>query len=51
MQSHTFAGGDVYLPNAVEDYLEGHYGDWQTPQEEWSLSHVKSSTVFKSQIQ
>lgn len=49
MQSHTFAGGDVYLPNHVEAYLEGHYGDWQTPQKEWTLSHVKSATVFKSQ--
>lgn len=49
MQNHRFAGGDVYLPNAVEAYLEGHYGDWQTPQKEWSLSHVKSATVFKSQ--
>jgi hypothetical protein len=49
MQNHTFAGGDVYLPNAVEAYLKGHYGDWQTPQKEWSLSHVKCATVFKSQ--
>lgn len=51
MQNHTFAGGEVYLPNAVEAYLEGHYGDWQTPQENWSLNDIKSSTVFKSQIQ
>jgi hypothetical protein len=49
MQNHTFAGGEVYLPNAVEAYLEGHYGDWQTPQENWSLNDIKSSTVFKSQ--
>jgi hypothetical protein len=49
MQSHTFAGGEVSLPNHVEAYLEGHYGDWQTPQKEWSLSQVKSATVFKSQ--
>jgi hypothetical protein len=49
MQSHTFAGGEVSLPYHVEAYLEGHYGDWQTPQKEWSLSHVKSATVFKSQ--
>jgi hypothetical protein len=49
MQSHTFAGGEVSLPNHVEAYLEGHYGDWQTPQKEWSLNHVKSATVFKSQ--
>jgi hypothetical protein len=51
VQSHTFAGGEVYLPNHVEAYLEGHYGDWQTPQENWSLNDIKSSTVFKSQIQ
>jgi phosphorylcholine metabolism protein LicD len=51
IQRHTFAGGVVYLPNSVEAYLEGHYGDWQTPQKEWSLSHVKSSTVFKSHSQ
>jgi hypothetical protein len=49
IQRHTFAGGVVYLPNAVEAYLEGHYGDWQTPQEEWSLNQIKSATVFKSQ--
>jgi hypothetical protein len=49
MQCHTFAGGEVYLPNAVEAYLEGHYGDWQTPQKDWSLRQVKSATVFKSQ--
>jgi len=49
MQSHTFAGGDVSLPNHVEAYLEGHYGDWRTPQENWSLNDIKSSTVFKSQ--
>jgi phosphorylcholine metabolism protein LicD len=49
IQSHSFACGEVSLPNYVEAYLEGHYGDWQTPQKEWSLSHVKSATVFKSQ--
>ena len=49
IQSHTFSGGEVYLPNAVEAYLEGHYGDWKTPQENWSLNDIKSSTVFKSQ--
>jgi hypothetical protein len=49
IQSHTFAGGDVSLPNHVEAYLEGHYGDWRTPQENWSLNDIKSSTVFKSQ--
>jgi hypothetical protein len=49
MQRHTFAGGEVSLPNDVEAYLEGHYGDWQTPQENWSLNDIKSSTVFKSQ--
>ena len=51
IQNHLFAGGEVYLPNAVEAYLEGHYGDWQTPQENWSLNDIKSSTVFKSQNQ
>jgi len=49
MQSHMFSGGEVYLPNQVEAYLEGHYGDWQTPQENWSLNDIKSATVFKSQ--
>jgi hypothetical protein len=45
--SHEFAGGLVYLPHAVEDYLAGHYGDWRTPQQNWSLSEIKSATVFK----
>lgn len=49
MQCHEFAGGEVYLPNQVEAYLEGHYGDWKTPQKDWSLNQVKSATVFKSQ--
>jgi len=48
LESHTFAGGLVYLPANVEAYLEGHYGDWQIPQKKWSLSDVKSATVFKS---
>jgi len=47
--SHEFVGGLVYLPHAVEEYLTGHYGDWQTPQKDWSLSEIKSATVFKSQ--
>jgi hypothetical protein len=50
MQSHTFAGDEVYLPNDVEAYLKGHYGDWQTPQKDWALSQIKSATVFKSQM-
>jgi phosphorylcholine metabolism protein LicD len=47
--SHEFSGGLVCLPNAVEDYLTGHYGDWRTPQKDWSLSDIKSATVFASQ--
>lgn len=47
--SHEFAGGLVYLPDAAEDYLTGHYGDWRTPKKDWSLSEIKSATVFKSQ--
>lgn len=50
-QSHEFAGGVVYLPYAAEDYLTGHYGDWQTPQKDWLLSEIKSATVFESQAQ
>lgn len=49
LQSHTFSGGEVYLPNDVEAYLQGHYGDWQVPQKDWSLSDVKSATVFAAE--
>ena len=45
--SHEFAGGVVYLPHAVETYLSNHYGDWRTPKQDWSLSEIKSATVFK----
>ncbi|MBU3002095.1 LicD family protein [Paraglaciecola arctica] len=47
--SHEFAGGVVYLPHAAEAYLSGHYGDWRTPKQDWSLSEIKSATVFESQ--
>ncbi|MGS2720416.1 LicD family protein [Paraglaciecola aestuariivivens] len=48
--SHEFAGGLVSFPNEVEHYLTGHYGDWQTPNKDWSLSEVKSATVFQGEV-
>ncbi|MDU0355713.1 LicD family protein [Paraglaciecola aquimarina] len=49
IQSHPFAGGVVNLPSHVEAYLERHYGEWQVPQKDWSLSDVKSATVFTAE--
>lgn len=49
IRSHSFSGGTVYLPSDVEGYLARHYGKWQVPQKDWSLSDVKSATVFKAE--
>ena len=49
IQRHVFAGGHVCLPSSTEAYLEGHYGDWQTPNKDWSLGDVKSATVFTAE--
>ncbi|GAC05484.1 MAG: LicD family protein [Paraglaciecola sp.] len=49
IQSHSFSEGTVYLPHDVEGYLEGHYGDWRTPKQDWSLSQIKSATVFTAE--
>ncbi|WP_166424992.1 LicD family protein [Paraglaciecola sp. 20A4] len=49
IRGHSFSEGTVYLPHDVEDYLEGHYGDWQTPNQDWSLNQIKSATVFTAE--
>ncbi|WP_158967739.1 LicD family protein [Paraglaciecola sp. L3A3] len=49
LQSHSFSGGTVSLPSNVAAYLQSHYGEWQVPQKDWSLSDVKSATVFTAE--
>jgi hypothetical protein len=49
LEMHTFRNRQISIPSDVEGYLNHHYGDWQTPQENCSLNDIKSSTVFKSQ--
>ena len=34
------------IPRDVESYLNYHYGDWQTPNPNWSLSELKNSEIF-----
>jgi hypothetical protein len=34
------------LPNQHKAYLKKHYGDWQTPKPDWSLSELDNSTLF-----
>ena len=49
IRGHSFSVGTVYLPHDVEGYLEGHYGDWRTPKQDWSLNQIKSATVFTAE--
>jgi len=36
----------IKLPHQHEAYLRAHYGDWQTPKPDWSLSELDNSTLF-----
>jgi hypothetical protein len=45
---HTFKGHQLCVPSKVETYLSSHYGDWQTPNPNWTLEHIKSATVFET---
>ena len=36
----------IKLPHQHKAYLSAHYGDWQTPKPEWSLSDLDNSTLF-----
>jgi hypothetical protein len=42
----TFRNQKIKLPNQHEAYLKAHYGDWQTPKPDWSLSELDNSTLF-----
>jgi lipopolysaccharide cholinephosphotransferase len=44
---HSFKGQQLCIPSNVEAYLSNHYGDWQTPNPNWTLEHIKSATVFE----
>ncbi|WP_412972744.1 LicD family protein [Glaciecola sp. MF2-115] len=36
----------IKLPYDHKAYLQTHYGDWQTPKPDWSLSELDNSTLF-----
>jgi hypothetical protein len=36
----------IKLPYEHKAYLQAHYGDWQTPKPDWSLSELDNSTLF-----
>lgn len=42
----VFKQQHIKLPHQHEAYLLAHYGDWQTPKPDWSLSELDNSTLF-----
>lgn len=42
----VFKQQHIKLPHHHEAYLRAHYGDWQTPKPDWSLSELDNSTLF-----
>ncbi len=42
----VFRQQHIKLPLQHEAYLRAHYGDWQTPKPDWSLSELDNSTLF-----
>lgn len=42
-----FCGESLAIPSDVEDYLQRHYGDWQTPIRDWHLGMLQNATVFR----
>lgn len=44
--SHNYKRVQIAIPNDVEGYLQRHYGDWQTPNQEWNLSDLNNATLF-----
>ena len=47
LAQQQFRGANIYIPSDVEGYLSRHYGDWQTPNPNWTLEQIQSATVFK----
>lgn len=43
---HDYKGAQIAIPNDVTAYLQRHYGDWQTPNQEWNLSDLNNATLF-----
>jgi hypothetical protein len=46
LETMQFEGGTINIPSQPALYLERHYGDWQTPKEDWKMSELKNATVF-----
>jgi lipopolysaccharide cholinephosphotransferase len=46
LELYTFKENQVFIPSNVEGYLSAHYGDWQTPNSNWTLNDIKSATIF-----
>ncbi len=46
LDTMDFHGCSINIPSQPALYLQRHYGDWQTPKEDWKMSEIKSATVF-----
>ena len=42
----VFREQHIKLPHQHKAYLHAHYGDWQTPKPDWSLSELDNATLF-----
>lgn len=41
-----YQGHTLMFPHDVEGYLSGHYGDWQTPKQDWALADLANATLL-----
>jgi hypothetical protein len=46
LEMHMFKSKQISIPSNAAGYLEHHYGDWQTPNPNWTLEQIQSATVF-----
>ena len=46
LETIDFNGQILPIPFDTAGYLTSHYGDWQTPKQDWTLADIKSATVF-----
>lgn len=46
LEMHLFKNKKISIPSNTAAYLDHHYGDWQTPNPNWTLEHIQSATVF-----
>lgn len=46
-KTYTCVNREWQIPHRTEEYLAHHYGDWQTPNPNWSLQELKNTEVFE----